>query len=85
MRRSKHTIKLTQAQDKLKLKLPDQLFDFISMLDKPEVSFGKEEWLFWTLNDKLDAEASNFIIEISLDFKKEWGLDGIVFCSKWNW
>jgi hypothetical protein len=81
LRSRKHTIKLKQAQDKLKLKLPDQLFDFISRLDKPEVSFGKEEWLFWTLNDKLDNEASNFIIEISLDFKKEWGLDGIVFAA----
>ena len=81
LRRREHTIKLTQAQDKLKLKLPDQLFDFISRLDKPEVSFGKEEWFFWTLNDKPDDEASNFIIEISLDFKKEWSLDGIVFAA----
>ncbi len=81
LRRTKHTVKLTQAQDKLKLKLPDQLFDFISMLDKPLVTFGKEEWLFWTLNDKPDDEASNFVLEISLDFKKEWGLDGIVFAA----
>ena len=40
------------------------------MLDKPEVSFGKKEWLFWTLNDKPDDEAYNFIIAISWTSKK---------------
>jgi len=39
------TAKLKQGQDKLGLNFPDQLFDFISRLDKQEIKFGEEEWL----------------------------------------
>jgi len=37
--------KLKQGQDKSGLNFPDQLFDFISRLDKQEIKFGEEEWL----------------------------------------
>jgi len=73
--------KLKQAEDKLGIKFPPQLFKFISKLKNPEVTFGKEEWLVWTFNDKPDDSTDNFIVEISLDFKKEWGLDGLVFAT----
>src|SRR5688572_2187475 len=73
--------KLKQAEKKLGLKIPEQIFDFISQLDKPEVKFGEEEWLFWSVTDKPKEVADNFIIKSSFDFKKEWGLNGIVFAE----
>jgi hypothetical protein len=73
--------KLNKAHSTLGLIFPDQLFDFICRLDKPEVKFGGEEWLFWTVTDKPKDEADNFIIERSANFEKEWGLNGLVFAA----
>jgi hypothetical protein len=73
--------KLEQAQERLGLTFPDQLFDFISRLDKAEVKFGEEEWLFWSVTDKPKDTNDNFIITSSENFKDEWGLDGLVFAT----
>jgi len=75
------TTKLEQAEEKLGLTFPDQLFDFISRLDKAEVKFGEEEWLFWSVTDKPKDTNENFIITSSENFKAEWGLDGLVFAT----
>lgn len=73
--------KLKQAQEKSGIIFPDKLFDFIARLDKPEVKFGEEEWLFYTVTDEPKDEADNFIIESSTRFQNEWGLDGLVFAT----
>jgi hypothetical protein len=75
------TAKLKQAQEKLGMTFSEEHFDFISKLEKEEVKFGEEEWLFWTVNDKPNDANDNFIIESSLNFKNEWGLDGLVFAT----
>jgi len=75
------TTKLKQAQEKLGLTFPDQLFEFISRLDKAEVKFGEEEWLFWSVTDKPKDTNDNFIITSSENFKAEWGLNGLVFAT----
>lgn len=73
--------KLKQAQEKSGLIFPDKLFDFIARLDKPEVKFGEEEWFFYSVTDGPKDEADNFIIESSIRFQNEWGLDGLVFAT----
>jgi len=75
------SVKLKQAQDKLGLAFPDQLFDFISKLDKPEVKFGNDEWLFYSVTDNPKKINDNFVIERSKAFKNEWSLDGLVFAT----
>ena len=75
------TTKLKQAQDKLGITFPEQLFDFISNLDKIEVEFDDEEWLFESVTDNPKDTNDNYIIDCSVDFKNEWGLDGLVFAS----
>ena len=73
--------KLKDAEKKLKINFPSSLFKFLSTLDNPEVSFGEEEWIVWTLNDSPGGVADNFIVASSLDFKNEWGLSGLVFAT----
>jgi hypothetical protein len=75
------TTKLKEAQRKLGLYFPDQLFDFISRLDKTDVKFGKETWLFWSLTDKPNNATENYIVDSSVNFNNEWGLDGLVFAD----
>jgi len=78
----KHTInKLNQAQEKLGFHIPPDLFDYIASLKKPEVEFGNEEWLFWTLSDGQKNESENFIVSATLDFRQEWNLEGLVFAT----
>lgn len=76
-----NTIKLNQAQEQLGIQIPADLFDFIANLKTSEVQFGKEEWLFWTINDDKDDKNENFIVSSSLNFKEEWKLNGLVFAT----
>ncbi len=73
--------KLEQAQDRLGLQFPAELFEFIAKLDNEKVLFGEEEWLFWSVKDKHSDEDDNYIVKTSLHFKSEWGLDGLVFAT----
>jgi len=74
-------IKLLQTEEKLGYNIPKYLFDFIAKLDKPEVQFGQEEWLFWTVNDNPEDKEDNFIYTHSVDFENEWGRKGLVFAT----
>jgi hypothetical protein len=72
-------IKLQQAEEQTGHKIPPYLFDFIVALDQPEYTFGDEEWYFWSVTDKIEIPQDNFITFHSLDFKEEWGIDGLMF------
>lgn len=74
-------IKLLQTEEKLGYPIPKYLFDFIANLDKPEVQFEQEEWLFWTVTDKSEDIEDNFIYTHSADFHNEWGAKGLVFAT----
>ncbi|WP_276503693.1 SMI1/KNR4 family protein [Terrimonas pollutisoli] len=74
-------IKLLQTEEKLGYNIPKYLFDFIANLDKPEVQFGQEEWLFGTVNDNPEDIDDNFIYTHSIDFENEWSRKGLVFAT----
>ncbi len=71
--------KLREAELKLELRFPKKLFDFIRKLEKPEVTFGEEEWIFPTVTDNSDDPSDNFIISQSEKFTSQWNLKGLVF------
>lgn len=73
--------KLKHAERKLKTSLPQYLVDFISKLRNEDVLFGDEKWFFWTINDNPHDNDDNFIVESTLSFKEEWGIDGLVFAT----
>lgn len=75
------TTKLKQAQNTLGLRFPEPLFNFIANLHEVEVELDDEEWSFWSVNDSPNDPNDNYIIERSVDFKNEWGLDGLVFAD----
>jgi hypothetical protein len=75
----KHIVaRLNQAQEQLGVRIPQGLFEFIANLKKSEVKLGEEEWLFWTIEDTPD---DNFIVTSTLDFRREWNLQGLVFAT----
>jgi hypothetical protein len=73
--------RLHEAQEQLRIQIPHELFDFISNLKQSEVQLGKEEWLFWTIDDVKENMEDNFIVSSTLDFQKEWNLKGLAFAT----
>jgi hypothetical protein len=73
--------KIKFAEEKLKVKLPDDITEFLATLKSQNVAFKTEEWFFYTLSDSKENPDDNFIFESSEGFKKAWDVNGVVIAS----
>lgn len=76
--------KLADAEERLRVKIPSGVTDFIAALEDWECIFGgneDEKWYFDTITDCGSEEEKNFIIDRSLDLRSVWGLGGVVFAG----
>jgi tetratricopeptide (TPR) repeat protein len=73
--------KLKEAEDTLGQAFPELLSAFISSLNKAKVTFRDEDWFFESVKDKPKDPTDNYIIRSSVNFREEWGLEGLVFAT----
>lgn len=73
--------KIKFAEDKLNVKLPSEVTEFIATLKSKKVTFKTEDWFFYTVSDSNFNANDNFIYESSQDFQKAWGINGVVIAS----
>ena len=70
--------KLAEAELKLDLKFPASVRRFLASLEKWTYSFKDDEWYFPIVLDINDPNKNNSIVENSLAFREEWGLNGVI-------
>ena len=70
--------KLAEAELKLDFKFPASIRRFLSSLEEWTYSFKGGEWFFPIVLDINDPNKNNSIVEKSLEFREEWGLNGVI-------